>query len=162
MKKGFTLLELIIVIIIVGVLTSLALPRLFDMVEFSRSTEALMNLKGLRQAMEICYLMNNGENYSGCFDEGSSYMQRKAAIESAPNSHFNYAASYGIDQGSPRFQVLAYRNTLGFSRSAPEGFMRHSITLGQKDGEIQTCGTGVYSSIRKGACNLSTWSYIIW
>ena len=43
-KKGFTLLEIIIVIIIVGVLASLALPRFFSTVEYSRSTEALASL----------------------------------------------------------------------------------------------------------------------
>ena len=40
-KKGVTLLEIIIVVIIIGVLASLALPRLFSTVEFSRSAEAI-------------------------------------------------------------------------------------------------------------------------
>ena len=64
-KSGFTLLEIIIVIIIVGVLASLALPRFFSTVEFSRSTEALASMSSLRGAVERCYLANGG-NYSGC------------------------------------------------------------------------------------------------
>ena len=60
MKKGLTLLELIIVIIIVGVLTGLALPRLFSFIESSRATEAISTIAILRSAMERYYLMNNG------------------------------------------------------------------------------------------------------
>ena len=62
--KGFTLLEIIIVIIIVGVLASLALPRFFSTVEFSRSTEAMGSMSALRQSMERCYLANSG-TYAG-------------------------------------------------------------------------------------------------
>ena len=64
-KSGFTLLEIIIVIIIVGVLASLALPRFFSTVEFSKSTEGLMSLSALRDSMERCYLGSAG-TYVGC------------------------------------------------------------------------------------------------
>jgi len=57
-KSGFTLLEIIIVIIIVGVLASLALPRFFKTVEFSKSAGVV------RQAMERCYLQ--ASSYSTC------------------------------------------------------------------------------------------------
>ena len=63
-KSGFTLLEIIIVIIIVGVLASLALPRFFKTVEFSKSAEALNALGVVRQAMERCYLQ--ASSYSTC------------------------------------------------------------------------------------------------
>ena len=55
MKKGFTLLELIIVIVIVGVLASLALPKLFSVIVGARSTEAIATIATIRSAMERCY-----------------------------------------------------------------------------------------------------------
>ena len=58
-KKGFTLLELIIVVIIIGVLASLALPRFFNTVELSRAAEAYTNLGALRESFMRCAIRQN-------------------------------------------------------------------------------------------------------
>ncbi|MDZ4241217.1 MAG: prepilin-type N-terminal cleavage/methylation domain-containing protein, partial [Candidatus Omnitrophota bacterium] len=84
--KGFTLLEIIIVIIIVGVLASLALPRFFSTVEYSRSTEALSSVSAIRQSMERCYLQRNG-TYTGCVDFTVLDLNNPGL---SPNAHFTY------------------------------------------------------------------------
>ncbi|MEW5894890.1 MAG: prepilin-type N-terminal cleavage/methylation domain-containing protein [Candidatus Omnitrophota bacterium] len=50
--SAFTLLEIIIVIIIIGVLAGLGLPRLFKSIEESRLSEAAANISSLRSAAE--------------------------------------------------------------------------------------------------------------
>jgi len=50
MKRGFTLLELIVVIIIIGVLASLGLPQFFKTVEKGRMAEGTSLLGMLRSA----------------------------------------------------------------------------------------------------------------
>ena len=63
-KKGFTLLEIIMLMIVVGVLTALALPKFFSIIEFSRSTEAFDSLNVLRNSMQRCYLST--QDYVNC------------------------------------------------------------------------------------------------
>jgi prepilin-type N-terminal cleavage/methylation domain-containing protein len=67
MKKGFTLLELIIVIIILGVLASLAVPQYINAVERGRLGEAL-SLLGLIRSSQMRYYAQFGcysYDYSG-------------------------------------------------------------------------------------------------
>ena len=59
MKKGFTLLELIVVIIIVGILATLGFAQYTRMIEKGRTTEARSNLGVLRQR-ELAYYQENG------------------------------------------------------------------------------------------------------
>mgnify|MGYP001562150258 FL=1 len=67
-KSGFTLLEIIIVIIIVGVLASLALPRFLSTVSLAKATEALANMGALKNALDRCRVANtvNQNQYTGC------------------------------------------------------------------------------------------------
>ena len=114
--SGFTLLELIIVIIIVGVLTSLALPRLFSVIEGSRAAEALSNIATIRASLERCRLLNNGKFGVGNCTMGQFFGMNLLDIEdpsTAPNAHFEYnaAATSAIIDGVDRFVIRAIRTS---------------------------------------------------
>jgi prepilin-type N-terminal cleavage/methylation domain-containing protein len=116
-KQAFTLLEIIIVIIIIGVLAGLALPRLMKSVEYARSAEALAMFASIRSGLERCKLMNNN-SYSSCEAGGHPSdgipdignwsalgMEDPAKI---PNSHFEYS----VRTSSEQYRLYAFRNTL--------------------------------------------------
>lgn len=61
-QKGFTLVELLTVVLIIGVLSSIALPQYMRSIERSRATEAMVSLKALNDAVYAYAAGRSGEN----------------------------------------------------------------------------------------------------
>lgn len=111
--KGFTLLELIVVIVIVGVLTSLAIPHFFKLIERSRAAEALQAISVIRRAIDRCYLMSN--TYSECYPYtiGGVFNPNLDIDDpfSSPNSHFVFGGTSIGGTGGAQFAFTICRNS---------------------------------------------------
>ena len=72
-KKGFTLLELLVVVLIIGILSTIALPQYRVAVEKSKAAEAMSLIAPLKQAIDLHVLANgyNGVELVGTMGEGS-------------------------------------------------------------------------------------------
>ena len=136
-KQGFTLLEIIIVIIIIGVLASLALPRFFSTVEFSRSTEAMNAMAVVRKSIERCSVFNN--DYSSCNNFTNIDVDDPGL---APEAHFSYTIVASGTSGTKDYTITATRNT----KDGGDGTSLvtvHSTTTG-----VTRSGTTAFASIK--------------
>jgi len=66
-RGGFTLVELMIVVAIIGVISSIAIPSMQDYARRARRSEAFLNLKGIYTAQKV-YYTEEGQ-YGSTFDE---------------------------------------------------------------------------------------------
>ena len=65
-KKGFTLLELLVVVLIIGILAAIAFPQYNFAVEKARMTEAIINLQVISKANERFYMTHG--RYANAFE----------------------------------------------------------------------------------------------
>lgn len=137
LRNGFTLLEVILVLIIIGVLASLAVPRLLRMVEFSYATEALRTTGDIKRALNNCAVNSDSMDYAPC-----CFFSRMNIDDPglAPGSHFNYTTTCAGFPSITIFQVLATRKT-DLSSSISTTFF---LTTGTKS----VVGTGTFSQIK--------------
>ena len=80
-KRAFTLIELLVVVLIIGILAAVAVPQYQKAVIKSRFSEAMINLKTLSQATQICKLEGNVDCDLYHFPELSSSIELPTETE---------------------------------------------------------------------------------
>jgi general secretion pathway protein G len=81
--RGFTLLELMVVVVIIGVLAALIAPAVLDRAEQAKVTAARTDVSNLMNALKL-YRLDNGRYPSG--DQGLEALVVKPTVGAIPNN----------------------------------------------------------------------------
>lgn len=141
-RSAFTLLELIVVIIIVGVLAGFAVPRLFRAIQRSHATEALNMAGTVVRAFNRCMAASD-------FD-GGTYTDPNLCDEfqelnlenpnfALPPGNFTYTMAHG----AAIFVVTATRSAANGGDGVSSIQVQYDFAIGQ----TTVVGNGVFSSI---------------
>ncbi|MFA6320603.1 MAG: type II secretion system protein [Candidatus Omnitrophota bacterium] len=95
MKKGFTIIEILIVIAVIGILAGLALPRFRGMQDEANIAKSNRELKTVQAALES-YAMHNSGNYPANLSVLAASTTVPRIISSVPSDPF---AAAGTDYG---------------------------------------------------------------
>ncbi len=118
MKKGFTIIELLIVIAVIAILIGITLPRFRGMQEEGNITKAKGELRTLQTAVESYYIHNNNTYPTSL----SSLTTASPNIigSSLPTDPFNGTSNYGAatDGATPVKFYVIYSVGVGGNGSA--------------------------------------------
>ena len=132
MKKGFTLLELMIVIIIIGVLATLGVMQYQGAIERARGAEARQIIGQLRTQCAGLYMNDpTGEGTHACDDANMVIgalleIPGPAAAQCRVTNFFTYDAQEGV-VGSSKVTFVATRCMAG--GKSPQGNAAGTLTL---------------------------------
>ena len=110
-SAGFTLIELMIVIMIIGILAAIAMPSYFSKVTATKRTDAQITLVNNAQALERCFTEFNDYANANCVIAATSPQNHYAITVVRATTTFTLTAAPNATQTDPVCLNLTLTNT---------------------------------------------------
>ena len=88
-SKGFTLIELMIVVVIIGILAAVAVPAYFNHILRTRQSDAYHNLLDIKAAQEMVYSLENEYADIGALSSANTFT-KMLSFQYADTKYFSY------------------------------------------------------------------------
>ena len=140
-RKGFTLVELAVVIVIIGVLAAFGVPQFLKSVERSKAAEAFNYLSAVRSAQER-YLAKEG-----AYADNST--STNLDINQVPPKYFTVGsvlADHVANSGTPSWELTLTRNT------ATSSYGGYTVRFTQSGFDTTATGSTIMSTSCKEIC----------
>jgi len=149
-SDGFTMMELVITTIFVGILAALSIYMMMHVVAYNVSAEALTQMGSIRRSAIRCYRLM-GNSYNGCSFATIDIDDPNVKVV----GHFDYYIySYGVPASDSLFtpdlspDVTAPLSILAERNSFEGGDGTSEIMIEVFDDAIVRIGSGVFSAIK--------------
>ena len=101
--RGFTLIELMVVVVILGILAAVVVPRVMDRPEQARISAAQSNIRAIRSALDMYKLDNH--SYPST-DQGLQALSERPTSEPVPQNWNRYMEKVPQDPWGKTFLYL--------------------------------------------------------
>lgn len=142
---GFTLIELMAVILILGILATVAVPKLFDALDDVRKARAVAEIRNLEQQIEFYQNLNDGNLPETWEDIGAGSMPKdpwgRAYVYKDHTGILNILLDPQIRTNGPLFPI---NDDYDLFSKGPDGFSPKNILMSLSQDDIIRADDGAY------------------